>query len=136
MRLTAPVATQLFEGHEYFQLWSILVFVGLFILLTFIIKSGAKLIKKALDITLLGVLDNIAGAVVGLLKVALGLSIVVWLCAAAGVDLQTHYAKESVVFPYISVTGTLVFESIAHFFPVIKEWIQSMDGTQDVLALI
>ena len=127
LQLTLPVSMRFFGDSNYFGFLSILVFIGLFVLLSFSIKAGAKLLKKAIDITPFGTLDNIAGAISGLFKIALVSSIVIWVCSSVGIDFQNSYARESIFFPYIVAIGPSVFEVIGSVIPMINDLIDSMD---------
>lgn len=139
LQLTIPVTIRFFGDSNYFEVISILVFIGLFILLSFLIKAGAKLLKSAIDITPFGILDNIAGAVSGVLKLAVIISVVIWVSSSVGIDFQNAYAKESVIFPYIVDIGPSVFKAIGHLIPVIQDLIDSMDNipkTKDTLISV
>ena len=128
LELTIPVSLKFFGKSDYFDIISILVFIGLFIVLSFLIKTGARLLKKAIDITPFGILDNIVGAISGVFKMALIISVILWVCSSVGVDFQKSYANESIIFPYLVVIGPSVFEAIGHLIPIIQDLIDSMDN--------
>jgi len=128
LELTIPVSLRFFGDSNYFNVISILVFIGLFVLLSYMIKTGAKLLKKAIDITPLGVLDNIVGAISGVFKSALIISVIIWVCSSVGVDFEKSYAEESLIFPYLVAIGPSIFEAIGYFVPVIKDLIETMDN--------
>ena len=62
IELTIPVAERFFADSDYFQLFTVLVFAGLFVLTVLAVSLVAKMIKKVLDLTFLGFFDNILGA--------------------------------------------------------------------------
>lgn len=139
LELTIPVTVKFFGGSDYFDIISILVFIGLFILLSFVIRAGAKLIKKAIDFTPFGILDNVVGAISGAFKIVLILSIINWICSSVGIDFSDSYARDSIIFPYIVVIGPAAFEALGHLIPVIKDLIDSMDNiprTKDTLITV
>ena len=139
LELTIPVSVRFFGESNYFDIVSILVFIGLFILLSYLIKTGARLLKKAIDITPFGMLDNLAGALSGIFKVALIISVIIWVCSSVGIDFQKSFATESIFFPYLVVVGPSVFEFVGHLIPIIQDLIDSMDNipkTKDTLITV
>ena len=93
-----------------FAIIFIVVLMGVFYL--------GKALKKVLDVTLLGSVDDVAGGVLGLLKWGLVFSIFLWLFDKGGILLPESYTQNSIIFPYIVayaprllgfVTGLLPF---------------------------
>ncbi|WP_436514724.1 CvpA family protein [Ekhidna sp. To15] len=128
LELTIPVAENLFAESNYFEVIAVIVFISLFILLSMAIKMGAKAIKKALDMTPFGTLDNVAGAVAGLLKWAFLLSIVLWVFESVGFDLVERYGDKTMLFPYIVDIGPTVFGWLGYVIPFIQDLIDSMEN--------
>ena len=126
LELTIPVARNLFAENNYFDVIAVVVFIALFILLSMLIKLGAKAIKKALDMTIFGTLDNAAGAIAGILKWAFILSVVFWVFDSVGFDLVESYADKTVLFPYIVGIGPTVFEWLSYVIPFVQDLIDSM----------
>lgn len=131
LELTVPVSVNLFGDSSYFEFAAIFVFIGLFILLSMLIKLGAKGLKKAVDITVFGTLDNLVGAFAGLLKVAFILSIVFWIFESVGTEFVNQYVDESTIFPYIVGIGPKVFGWLAEALPFIDDLIDSMEKMSD-----
>ena len=125
---TIPISINFFGERSYFDFITLLVFIGLFVLFSFLVKSGARLFKKAINITLLGTLDNIVGAISGVFKLALVASVIIWICSSIGIDIQKSYAKESIIFPYLVVFGPTTFEAIGYLFPIIHDLMDSMNN--------
>ncbi|MEO9872222.1 CvpA family protein [Ekhidna sp.] len=128
LELTIPVSNELFGGSNYFEIASIFVFIVLFIFLSMAIKVGAKALKNAIDMTLFGSLDNIAGAVIGILKWAFVLSVIFWVFESVGFDLTDRYADETILFPYIVHIAPAVFEWLSYILPFLKDMIDSLEN--------
>lgn len=128
LELTVPVSTWLFEGSSFFDVAAIIVFIVLFILLSMAIKTGAKALKNAVDMTFFGSVDNLMGAFAGAFKWAFICSIVFWVFESVGVDLTDRYAKDAIIFPYIVGIGPTVFAWLGEVLPFIKDLIDSLDG--------
>ncbi|MEQ8478410.1 CvpA family protein [Fulvivirga sp.] len=83
----------------------IAIFIGI-ILLTNLI---GKAFKKILDLTLLGTVDNVAGAALSVVKWAFGISVVLWLTASFGIVFSEEWVEGSVLYePIVSFAPTLV----------------------------
>ncbi|QSE98578.1 CvpA family protein [Fulvivirga lutea] len=80
----------------------ILIFIGIILLVNVI----GKVFKKIIDLTLLGAVDNIAGAMLSLLKWAFGISIVLWLSASFGMELPLDWTE-----------GSYFYEPVLSFAP-------------------
>ena len=127
LELTIPVALNVFGETEYHDVIAVIVFIALFILLSMAIKAGAKALKKMVDVTLFGTLDNIAGAVAGVLKWAFVISIVFWVFESVGFDFEEKYANGSFIFPYIVGIGPMVFGWLSDIIPLIQDLMDGMD---------
>lgn len=92
-----------------------------------LIKLGAKALKGAIDLTLFGSVDNLAGALAGILKWAFILSIVFWVFESVGFDLVEKHVDNTLLFPYIVGIGPTVFEWVGYILPFIQDLIDSME---------
>ena len=128
LELTIPVSKWLFGGTSYFEITAILVFIGLFLLLSLAIKAGAKALKSMIDMTIFGSLDNLVGAFAGAIKWAFVISIVFWLFESVGFDIEGRYADDAVIFPYIVDIGPTLFNWLSQVLPFIKDLIDSLDN--------
>ena len=127
LELTVPVSVGLFGESSYFDVAAILVFFGLFLLLTIAIKAGAKALKNMVDMTIFGSLDNLVGAFAGAFKAAFIISIVFWVFESVGFDLIERYADDTFIFPYIVNIGPTVFGWLSEVIPFIRDLMDSMD---------
>ncbi|MFY0605738.1 MAG: CvpA family protein [Cyclobacteriaceae bacterium] len=126
IELTIPVATKFFNTSDYFQLLTIAVFVGLFLVAVLIINLGAKTIKKVVDLTFLGFLDNILGSVAGIFKWAFIVSVFFWVFDSIGVQLPLDQSEESVIYPAIESLGPKTFEILGEILPFLQDMIDSL----------
>ncbi len=128
LEFTIPVTLSLFGSSSFFDLIAIVVFILLFVLLSFLIKLGAKSMKNVVDFTLLGVVDNFFGAVAGVFKSAFIISIIFWVIESVGVDVVDRYSDDTVIFPYIVGMGPTVFEWLSGLIPLIRDLIDTMES--------
>jgi membrane protein required for colicin V production len=127
IEFTTPVALKYFGDHQWFHVISIGLFFGLFLAITIIINIVAKIIKKGLDLTFFGTFDNFFGAILGIFKWALIISVVFWMFRAVGISLPKEYVADSSVFPVIAAIGPLTFEYVSMLMPFFKDIFDSME---------
>ena len=128
LEFTIPTTEWLFGSTSYHELASILIFIALFILLSLAIKAGAKVLKGIIDTTIFGTLDNLIGAVAGVLKWIFVLSIIIWVFDSVGFDIEDRYAADAVIFPYIVDIGPGIFHWLSKIMPFIQDLIDSLEN--------
>jgi membrane protein required for colicin V production len=102
-----------------------IAFIAIFILVFFGMFLLGKALKKILDFTLIGSADNIAGAILGMLKMAFGLSLVLWLTRAASIE-----------FPSEMTSGSVLFYPLVEFAPKVANWVSYIIPFQDIFPSI
>ncbi|MEM8894321.1 MAG: CvpA family protein [Bacteroidota bacterium] len=112
------------------ELLGIISFVAIFILVIIALNLLGKGIKSVLDMTLLGNLDDIAGALIGSLKWALMISIFIWVFELFDIGISTEFSEGTLVFPYVYAIAPYLLELLAVVFPFIQEM---LDGGKELL---
>lgn len=109
----------------YFAKWDqalpIISFIFLFIVILLVVNLIGKVVKKILDLTLLGGLDNFAGAVLGLFKWAFGVSLVLWLAEAIDISLSAEMTEGTYIYPTVASFAPYVFDLFSAYLPFVKE---------------
>ena len=107
-------------------------FVVIFVLIIILVNMVGSILKKIIDWTPFGVVDNLAGAVVGVIKWALAIGVIFWVIDALSFDAISNTAENSKVLPFINQiitsTGNLintVFPSFDDFINTLKELFES-----------
>ncbi|MBK8290010.1 MAG: CvpA family protein [Flammeovirgaceae bacterium] len=92
----------------------LLIFLIVVVAVTFI---GGR-IKNSMDKTFLGKMDAAAGAVLGLLKYAFSLSIILWLIDSFKISLPESWVSDSKLYPIVAhVAPTIAsFLEISYHF--------------------
>lgn len=117
----------LIEGYE--KILPVLSFALIFIAVILLSNALGKILKSVLDMTLLGSLDNIAGALIGLFKWAFLISTLIWIIESFGL-LPTHdFEKDSTLYPLVSSIAPLVIEWIYLLVPSFQD---IMDGRESL----
>jgi membrane protein required for colicin V production len=101
-------------------------FLVLFVLIIIVISTIGKILKKIIDWTPLGVVDNFAGALLGVLKWALGVSIVLWVITTLNLDFDNETLKNSRILPITNQMLTSVGNFISTIFPSFEDFINTL----------
>ncbi|WP_258102729.1 CvpA family protein [Marinoscillum sp. MHG1-6] len=128
IELTIPVSNHFMGDGQFAQLVSVGVFVMLFILVLLIMNLGAKILKKAIDVTFLGLFDNILGALAGMFKLAFILSVFIWVFDSLGIRLSSEMAGDSFLYPLVEMIGPTVFTWVSEIIPLIKDMMDSLEN--------
>lgn len=101
-------------------------FLVLFVLIIILVNTVGKILKKIIDWTPLGIFDNILGAVLGVLKWALAISIVIWVVSALHIDFADETLSESRILPITNRMLTAVGDFISTIFPSFEDYIKTL----------
>ncbi|MDH3708382.1 MAG: CvpA family protein [Cyclobacteriaceae bacterium] len=111
------------------ELGSLLPFVAFFMIfggVAMLITIGGGMVKKAMDLTLLGSVDNLAGALLGALKWMVGASLIIWLVQSFGVEIPDDMQESSWLFAKIQPIAPWIIENLSEYWPFIKELFESI----------
>ena len=111
--------------EDFDNLLPFISFLVIFLAILLLINLLGKVIKKMVDMTLLGGVDKFAGAIVGIAKWAIGLSIVLWLTNNFGIELPGQN-EELVLYPFITDLAPNVIEAASVVMPFAEELFDSI----------
>lgn len=131
IELTVPFANRFFQGSDYFQLLTVAVFVALFLVAVVLINLVAKTIKKAVDLTFIGVFDNILGALAAVFKWAFIISVVFWVFDSIGLRLPSTQTEASAIYPIVENIGPKTFQWLSEMLPFMRDMIDSLKNIGD-----
>ena len=94
------------------------IFIGIIILLNWI----GKLIKRVLDMTLFGSVDDIVGELLGIVKWALILSIFFWVFESFGGSFDSNTVGDSFLYEPVAAFAPTIFSLISGIFPFLEEF--------------
>lgn len=113
------------------QILPYVAFLLIFIAIILLINMLGKALKKIIDLTLLGAVDNIAGALLSAVKWVFGISVVLWLTSTFDIGIPKEWEEESMLYSYILPFAPAVVEffsavvPFAHdLFDTVKELLQ------------
>jgi membrane protein required for colicin V production len=106
-----------------------LPFVGfsvIFFPTIFMVNRIGYSMRSMLRYTLLGTLDNLAGAAVGIFTWVFGISVFFWLLSTIGIQIPPKYSLESFLYDYLVPVAPRMISVISDWIPVggnlIREW--------------
>lgn len=118
LKLSAVVAISLQEKANVKGSWlPVISFFLVFIAVVLAVRLGAKLLKKAVSMVLLGWVDTIGGIILYALLYLFIYSVILFYAANIGlISLETQ--KASVTFEYIQPLGPKVINGIGKVIPI------------------
>lgn len=123
MELGMTYLDDYFEDFDH--LLPFISFLIIFLAILLLVNLVGKAVKKMVDMTLLGGVDKFAGAIVGLAKWAIGLSLVLWLTQNFGIVLPGQ-DEDLVLYPYLAELGPNLIKSMSVILPFAEEMIESI----------
>jgi membrane protein required for colicin V production len=109
----------------YSELLPFLSFLIIFLAIILLINMLGKLLKNLIDMTLLGGFDKAAGALVGLVKWAIGISILLWLCSSFGFELPGQ-DEDLVLYPFLAELGPNIISKVDTILPFAQDMFDSI----------
>ena len=118
MEVGTEFLTKYIQGYE--KLLPYLAFLLIFILVILTMKFLAWLLKKGLNLTPLGTVDNLAGAILGILKWSLGISFMFWLFSIFGLEFPSSTTSDTFLYPIVASLAPLFLDYVNTIFPFTK----------------
>lgn len=94
-----------------------IIFIGILLTVTLL----GKALKKVIDLTPFGIVDNIAGALLGILKWCFAVGFLLWLFNIMQFDLPANWKEGSVVYPAVMTVTDSLMDVLKGAIPFIKE---------------
>jgi membrane protein required for colicin V production len=92
-----------------------------FLIVVIIVSLLGKLLKSSLEKTVLGDVDKIAGSVLGLLKTAFMVSVVLWISGSLEMKIPSSWSEDSWLYPLTESFAPAITTWVAQIFPVFSD---------------
>ena len=125
---------QYLEGYE--ALLPIISFIAVFIIILVVINLIGKGLKSILDMTLLGSFDSITGAIAGLLKWTLVLSLLIWFVSNYLYYPLDDIGEDAIVYPLVASLAPLLFDALSALLPYLQNLTLPGNDYQQALLFI
>lgn len=126
LKLSAVVASHLGESSGISARWlPIISFLLVFIGVVLVINIGAKIVEKAVEMMMLGIVNRIAGVILYVILHTIIFSVLLFYA------VQLHWVSEettknSKVFGWVSPVGPYVIDSFGKLVPIFKDLFEQL----------
>lgn len=94
-----------------------LIFVGVVILVTWL----GKAMRKSIDKTFLGRVDEICGSLLGAFKTLFMISVALWIADSFKHSLSNDWTEGSIIYPFTAHLAPGLARWVAQFVPFLQE---------------
>lgn len=101
-------------------------FIFIFVVIIVLTNMAGKAISGVINLTFLGVLDKLGGAVLAVFKWALGISVILWVLNRFNMEIPSEWIENSLLYPYLQPMAELMWDLIEYIFPVASEFFESI----------
>ncbi|EON77277.1 hypothetical protein ADIS_2145 [Lunatimonas lonarensis] len=95
-------------------------FLLIFFVVTALIRLLAYVVKQGLNLTILGTFDSFAGLVLGVLKWAMMISLLLWVANAFDFKAPDSFREGAVIYPMITPIAPTVVDMLDRYTPIIE----------------
>ncbi|MEK6477612.1 CvpA family protein [Catalinimonas sp. 4WD22] len=106
------------------ELLPVFAFFLIFIAIVLAISLAGRLVKLVIDLTPIGFVDGVGGALLGMLKWALGISIILWVLDNAQVGLPVD--DESMIYMNVKQVAPYIFQHLGEWSPMVADMINTI----------
>lgn len=110
-----------------------LSFFIIFIPAIFLFRKVSAMLRKAVRLTFLGVLDGILGAVLGGVTAMFGISLLIWIAGKIGITFPETSIAQSQFYPYVSSFAPDIISKISDLLPG-GNWLEYLKGLKEKIA--
>jgi membrane protein required for colicin V production len=96
-----------------------IAFILIFLAVTITIRILAFMVKKALDLTILGTFDSFAGGLLGIFKWVIMISLLIWVAKSFEFDFPNEMVKGSVIYPAVVPVAPAMVSMLDNYTPII-----------------
>ncbi len=121
--------SKMYDGFGNFL--PFVAFLALFVLILMLVNLLGKFLKRVIHLTPFGMVDNLAGALIGVVKGALALSILLWVMASLDFNLPESLTKDSRILPIVSKFAGQVSGFVSSIFPSFDNFIKTLEELFD-----
>lgn len=101
-------------------------FIIIFFAVTITIRILAYMVKKALDFTILGTLDSFGGAVLGLAKWSIMISLLFWVGSSFEYKMPDQVVENSIIYPIVVPIAPALVSVVDAYTPIIDQSIAAI----------
>ena len=127
MKLSAVVAEYMRGSINVSAKWlPFLSFALVFIVVVLLIRWGASLLQKAVELTLLGWVNRLGGMILYFIFYTIAFSVILFFCIQMRFISQETIDK-SVIYPFVEPWGPAVLDTLGSIIPWFKDMFKELE---------
>jgi len=131
IKLSAIAAHYLGQSVKVSDRWlPVIAFAGVFILVVFLVRVGARLIEKTFQLAMLGLVNRLGGIALYIILYTIIYSILLFYTSQIHI-LKPGTIERSATYPYIQSWGPKVIDSLGKLIPIFRDM---FSGLEDFFA--
>lgn len=127
LKLTFPISEEYFGDSDAFWIISIIIFLVLLFAVIWVAKVFATSIKKILDFTPAGILDNLLGSLFSIIKWLFLFSTVLWVMESTDLGFPKRWLEESRLYEVVSRFAPVIVDVVSYYIPWFQDVMDSME---------
>lgn len=92
-----------------------------FLVVVIVVSMLGNFFKASLEKTVLGNVDQVAGAMLGIFKTAFMISVAIWLTTSMEFEIPPHLSEDSWLYPITASIAPTVTSWVAEIFPIFRD---------------
>jgi membrane protein required for colicin V production len=121
IKLSTVAAHYLGQSVKVSDKWlPVIAFAGVFIIVAFLVRLGARLIEKTFQLAMLGFVNRLGGIVLYVILYTIIYSILLFYVSQIHI-LQPGTLERSATYPYIQSWGPKVIDSLGKLIPIFRD---------------
>lgn len=130
LKLTFPVAEEYFGDSDAFWLIATVIFLVLMFVVIGIAKFFATSIKKVIDFTPAGILDNLLGAGFSIIKWIFLFSTLLWVMNSVELAFPKRWVDDSRLYELMTRFSPVIVDFVSHYIPWFQDILDTMDDIE------
>lgn len=126
LKLTFPIALRFFGDSDAFWIIALVIFIVLFFLVVWAARMFAVSIKKIIDFTPVGIIDNILGVAISVVKWLFIVSTLIWVMNSVDMQIPSRWIKHSDLFDVVESISPIIVENVGYAIPWFEDVVESM----------
>jgi len=111
---------------DYSNILPFITFIGLFVIILIGISLLGRFLKKMIDLTILGSVDNILGAILGVFKWAFLISVLLWIFNQINIRVPADLTEDSYIYEKVAGLAPMVGDFVSSIFPFTEDLFESV----------
>jgi len=107
-------------------------FLIIFLLIVILVKFTGTLLKASISETILGEADQILGGILGIIRYAFLMSVLIWIFSSMNMNLPEAWKKDSYLLPTLEKTAPFISEKVGSFIPSVKDLFRETSSNEGI----